>query len=41
MPGALLEVESLTKRFGGLTAVNKVSFGLAHDGIVGRTSWCR
>jgi ABC-type branched-subunit amino acid transport system ATPase component len=29
MTPSLLEVESLTKRFGGLTAVNKVSFRLA------------
>src|SRR3954470_1612661 len=35
MPAALLEVESLTKRFGGLTAVNKVSFTLAREEIVG------
>src|SRR5262247_4154088 len=35
MTPALLEVESLTKRFGGLTAVNKVSFRLAREEIVG------
>src|SRR3954467_5402838 len=35
MRPALLEVESLTKRFGGLTAVNKVSFRLERDEIVG------
>src|SRR5678816_2356504 len=35
MTPSLLEVESLTKRFGGLTAVNKVSFRLARDEIVG------
>ena len=35
MTSSFLEVESLTKRFGGLTAVNKVSFRLARDEIVG------
>jgi branched-chain amino acid transport system ATP-binding protein len=35
MPAAFLEVESLTKRFGGLTAVNSVSLRLARDEIVG------
>ena len=35
MTPSFLEVESLTKRFGGLTAVNKVSFRLARDQIVG------
>src|SRR6478752_2055701 len=35
MTPSFLEVESLTKRFGGLTAVNKVSFRLARDEIVG------
>jgi len=28
-------IEKLTKRFGGLTAVNSVSFSLARDEIVG------
>ena len=31
----LLEVDSLTKRFGGLTAVSDVSFGIAEGEIVG------
>jgi len=35
MTPSFLEVESLTKRFGGLTAVNKVSLRLARDEIVG------
>src|SRR3954447_3253024 len=35
MPAALLEVESLTKRFGGLTAVNQVGFELRRDEIAG------
>jgi len=35
MTPSFLEVESLTKRFGGLTAVNKVSFRLAREEIVG------
>ena len=35
MPSGFLEVESLTKRFGGLTAVNSVSFELARGEIVG------
>ena len=35
MTPSFLEVESLTRRFGGLTAVNKVSFRLARDEIVG------
>ena len=32
---AFFEVENLTKRFGGLTAVNKVSFQIGRDEIVG------
>jgi branched-chain amino acid transport system ATP-binding protein len=35
MPAGFLEVESLTKRFGGLTAVDSVSLRLARDEIVG------
>src|SRR6185436_11581348 len=35
MTPSFLEVESVTRRFGGLTAVNKVSFRLARDEIVG------
>jgi branched-chain amino acid transport system ATP-binding protein len=35
MPAGFLEVESLTKRFGGLTAVNSVSLSLARDEMVG------
>src|SRR4029078_908137 len=35
MTPSFLEVESLTRRFGGLTAVNKVSLRLARDEIVG------
>jgi len=35
MPDAFFAVERLTKRFGGLTAVNNVSFTLARDEIVG------
>ena len=32
---SFFEVENLTKRFGGLTALNKVSFQIAKDEIVG------
>ena len=32
---AFLEVENLTKRFGGLIAVNNVSFQIGRDEIVG------
>ena len=35
MSGAILEVEGLTKRFGGLAAVNQVSFKVAEGGISG------
>jgi len=35
MSGAFFSVEKLNKRFGGLTAVNNVSFALARDEIVG------
>jgi branched-chain amino acid transport system ATP-binding protein len=35
MPSPFFAVESLTKRFGGLTAVNKISFSLGRDEIVG------
>jgi branched-chain amino acid transport system ATP-binding protein len=35
MPSGFFEVESLTRRFGGLTAVNAVSFELAREEIVG------
>ncbi|MBI2319570.1 MAG: ATP-binding cassette domain-containing protein, partial [Betaproteobacteria bacterium] len=35
MSGAFFRVEGLTKRFGGLTAVNDVSFELRRDQIVG------
>ena len=35
MPAPFFAVESLTKRFGGLTAVNKISFELRRDQIVG------
>jgi ABC-type branched-subunit amino acid transport system ATPase component/predicted MFS family arabinose efflux permease len=33
--GAILEVQGLTKRFGGITAVDDVSFALAHGEILG------
>jgi len=32
---SFFEVENLTKRFGGLTALNKVSLQIARDEIVG------
>ena len=32
---SFLEVENLTKRFGGLVAVNNVSFQIGRDEIVG------
>jgi branched-chain amino acid transport system ATP-binding protein len=35
MSGTFFSVEKLNKRFGGLTAVNNVSFALARDEIVG------
>src|SRR3990167_2315573 len=35
MTGPFFEVERLTKRFGGLTAVNAVSFALRREEIVG------
>jgi branched-chain amino acid transport system ATP-binding protein len=35
MPSAFFAVEDLVKRFGGLTAVNKISFELRRDQIVG------
>jgi hypothetical protein len=35
MSCAFFAVESLTKRFGGLTAVNKISFELKRDQIAG------
>ena len=35
MAAALLDVSGLTKRFGGLTAVSDVSFGLAEGDIIG------
>ena len=35
MPQTFFAVERLTKRFGGLTAVNNVSFTLVRDEIVG------
>ncbi len=35
MTGSILEVRGLTKRFGGLAAVNDVSFDVRRDGIVG------
>src|SRR3990172_10299193 len=35
MTGPFFGVERLTKRFGGLTAVNEVSFTLAREEIVG------
>jgi branched-chain amino acid transport system ATP-binding protein len=35
LAGAFFAVEALTKRFGGLTAVNNVSFALRRDEIVG------
>ena len=34
-PGALLEVRGLTKRFGGLTAVDRLDFSLAEGEILG------
>jgi branched-chain amino acid transport system ATP-binding protein len=35
MPAPFLEVKGITKRFGGLTAVNDVSFNMARDEIIG------
>lgn len=35
MAGAFFEVENLTKHFGGLTAVNDVSFKVGRDEVVG------
>ncbi len=35
MPAPFFEVEGLTKRFGGLTAVNNVSFRVGRDEMVG------
>jgi branched-chain amino acid transport system ATP-binding protein len=35
MPGSFFAVERLTKRFGGLTAVNDVSFAVGREEIVG------
>jgi len=35
MPAPFFEVENLTKRFGGLTAVNNVSFQIGRDEMVG------
>ena len=43
MPQPFFRVERLTKRFGGLTAVNSVSFELKREqivGLIGRAS-CR
>jgi branched-chain amino acid transport system ATP-binding protein len=35
MPPPFLELERLTKRFGGLTAVNNVSFQISRDEVIG------
>lgn len=35
MPPSFLELENLTKRFGGLIAVNNVSFGISRNEVVG------
>ena len=38
---AILEVRGLTKEFGGLTAVNNVSFDLHENEIlIDRAKWC-